>query len=68
MDISIDDLKNNESQNNNKVEAIISDIEDNLETASEYKKRLNKKISDMTDEEKKKYNALSQSKKEKKIK
>jgi len=54
MDISIDDLKNNESQNNNKVEAIISDIEDNLETASEYKKRLNKKISDMTDEEKKK--------------
>ncbi len=68
MDISIDDLKNNESQNNNKVEAIISDIEDNLETASEYKKRLNKKISDMTDEEKKKYNALSQSKKRKKDK
>ena len=63
MDISIDDLKNKESQNTIDVEII--DIE---ETASDYKKRLGKKISDMSEEEKKKYNSLSQQKKRKKDK
>ena len=49
-----------------------TDIEDNLEdtemTASEYKKSLGKKVSEFTEEEKAKYNALSQKKKRKKDK
>ncbi len=49
-----------------------TDIEDNLEdtemTASEYKKSLKKKVSEFTEEEKAKYNALSQKKKRKKDK
>lgn len=67
-DISIDDLKNQECQEN-----ITFSVEDEIidkenETAQEYKKRLNKKLSEMTPDEKKRYNALSQKKKRSKEK
>lgn len=67
-DISIDDLKNQECQ-----ETITFSVEDEIidvdnETAQEYKKRLNKKLSEMTTDEKKRYNALSQKKKRSKEK
>ena len=67
-DISIDDLKNQECQENItfSVEDEIIDMEN--ETAQEYKKRLNKKLSEMTPDEKKRYNALSQKKKRSKEK
>lgn len=67
-DISIDDLKNQECQENItfNVEEEIIDMEN--ETAQEYKKRLNKKLSEMTPDEKKRYNALSQKKKRSKEK
>ena len=42
------------------------DLEDIEMTASEYKKSLGKKVSQFTEEEKAKYNALSQKKKKKK--
>jgi hypothetical protein len=61
MDISIDELKNPECQNN----LITEEINEKEETAQEFKKRLGKKISEMNDEEKKKYNSLSQQKKRK---
>lgn len=60
MDISLDDLKNPECQN---IEENIE--EDENETAQEFKKRIGKKISEMNEEEKKKYNTLSQQKKRK---
>ena len=60
MDISLDDLKNPECQN------IDETVEENVEeTAKEFKKRLGKKISEMDEDEKKKYNSLSQQKKRK---
>jgi len=62
MDISLDELKNPECQNNDE-ETIDEVIEE--ETAQEYKKKLGKKICEMDDNEKKKYNALSQQKKRK---
>jgi len=67
-DISIDDLKNQECQENItfSVEDEIIDMEN--ETAQKYKKRLNKKLSEMTPDEKKRYNALSQKKKRSKEK
>ena len=62
MDISLDELKNPECQNNDE-ETIDEVIEE--ETAQEYKKKIGKKICEMDDNEKKKYNALSQQKKRK---
>jgi len=61
MDISLDELKNPECQN------ISENIIDNEkeESAQEFKKRIGKKISEMTDDERKKYNSLSQQKKRK---
>ena len=63
--ISLDSLKNPESQNG----TIFADIQDasheEEETHLEYKKKLNKKVSDFTDEEKTKYNKLAQKHKRK---
>ena len=67
-DISIDDLKNQECQENNNVSFSVEEDEIIDETAQDYKKRLNKKLSEMTADEKKKYNALSQKKKRSKEK
>ncbi len=67
-DISIDDLKNQECQENNNVSFSVEEDEIIDDTAQDYKKRLNKKLSEMTADEKKKYNALSQKKKRSKEK
>jgi len=61
MDISLDELKNPECQNN----LISEEINEKEETAQEFKKRIGKKICEMSEEEKKKYNSLSQQKKKK---
>jgi len=60
--ISLDSLKNPESQN---INADIQDAPEEEETHLEYKKKLNKKVSDFTDEEKTKYNKLAQKHKRK---
>jgi len=52
-DISLDDLKNPENTNLN------INIQDEEETHLEYKKRLNKKVSEFTEEEKAHYNKLA---------
>jgi len=57
---TIDELKNQNHISQNVEEIEIS--------ASDYKKQLNKKVSDFTEEEKQKYNSLSQKKKRKKEK
>ena len=57
---SLEELKNPEH--------LEEDLEDIEMTASEYKKSLKKKVSEFTEEEKAKYNALSQKKKRKKDK
>ena len=57
---SLEELKNPEH--------LEEDLEDIEMTASEYKKSLGKKVSQFTEEEKAKYNALSQKKKRKKDK
>ncbi len=67
-DISIDDLKNQECQENNNVSFSVEEDEIIDDTAQDYKKRLNKKLSEMKADEKKKYNALSQKKKRSKEK
>ncbi len=52
-DISLEDLKNHENTNLN------INIQDEEETHLEYKKRLNKKVSEFTEEEKAHYNKLA---------
>jgi len=61
--ISLDSLKNPECQN---INSEIQDVpEEHEETHLAYKKKLNKKVSDFTDEEKTKYNKLAQKHKRK---
>ena len=63
--ISLDSLKNPECQNGT-ISAEIQDASpEDQETHLEYKKKLNKKVSDFTDEEKTKYNKLAQKHKRK---
>jgi len=61
---TLEDLKNKEH-----IEEIIKDADEAPEmSASEYKKSIGKKVSQMNEEERKKYNALSQKKKREKDK
>ena len=58
QEISLDSLKNPDNVEDNPVSFSIEDIEKE-ETHLEYKKRLNKKVSEFTPEEKTKYNSLA---------
>ena len=60
---TLEDLKNKEH-----IEEIVMDEVSEEMTASEYKKSIGKKVSQMNEEERKKYNALSQKKKREKDK
>ncbi len=63
-DLSLESLKNPDNMNN--ISLGIDDCEEEQEeTHLEYKKKLNKKVSEFTDEEKQKYNKLAQKNKRK---
>ena len=63
-DLSLESLKNPDNINN--ISLGIADVlEEEEETHLEYKKKLNKKVSEFTDEEKQKYNKLAQKNKRK---
>ncbi len=73
MDIIVDEVPTMDSlKNPNNISLEIQDVvpveEKPQETHLEYKKRLNKKVSEFTEDEKKEYNRLSQSKKRKEVK
>ena len=58
-EITLDSLKNND---NKPLELEIEEINDEEETHLSYKKKLNKKVSEFTSEEKAQYNKLAQKK------
>ncbi len=72
MDIQEDIPTLDSLKNPNNISLEVEDVIDTprppVETHLEYKKRLNKKVSEFTEEEKKEYNRLSQSKKRKEVK
>ena len=72
MDIIVDEVPTLDSlKNPNNISLELEDappVEKPVETHLEYKKRLNKKVSEFTEDEKKEYNRLSQSKKRKEVK
>ena len=73
MDIIVDEVPTLDSlKNPNNLSLEVEDVIDTprppVETHLEYKKRLNKKVSEFTEDEKKEYNRLSQSKKRKEVK
>ncbi len=73
MDIQEDIPTLDSLKNPNNLSLEVEDVEDSapqppVETHLEYKKRLNKKVSEFTEEEKKEYNRLSQNKKRKEVK
>jgi hypothetical protein len=73
MDIIVDEVPTLDSlKNPNNLSLEVEDVvpveEKPPETHLEYKKRLNKKVSEFTEDEKKEYNRLSQSKKRKEVK
>jgi len=71
MDIIVDEVPTLDSlKNPNNISLEVEDVIDTppVETHLEYKKRLNKKVSEFTEDEKKEYNRLSQSKKRKEVK
>ena len=67
-EITLDSLKN--ESNNNNIELVLENNNDEeiKETHLEYKKRLNKKVSEFTEEEKSEYNKLVQRKRRKEVK
>lgn len=68
-EITLDSLKN--ESNNNNIELVLennNDEEKPQETHLEYKKRLNKRVSEFTEEEKSEYNKLVQRKRRKEVK
>ena len=72
MDIIVDEVPTLDSlKNPNNISLELEDappVEKPVETHLEYKKRLNKKVSEFTEDEKKEYNRLSQTKKRKEVK
>ena len=67
-EITLDSLKN--ESNNNNIELVLENNNDEeiKETHLEYKKRLNKRVSEFTEEEKSEYNKLVQRKRRKEVK
>ncbi len=67
-EITLESLKN--ESNNNNIELVLENNNDEeiKETHLEYKKRLNKKVSEFTEEEKSEYNKLVQRKRRKEVK